>query len=330
MLGVALPVEQPQLRLSIAGVPVPGAVSLEIESVAYFAADRFRIGFAMGAAAFTNAGYFAGLGLQTITIEAALGGFGYVTLLTGQIDNVRIDLLTNTAELCGRDLSARLIDTEISETFANQTSSQIASTIAARHQLTANVTATQTIVGQYYELDHARNALAAHSRATTEWNLLTELAEIENFVVSVTGTTLNFGPAVAGQPVFVTPRSFIALNLDVATTIPMSARVKSWNTRQKTVVSQSAGSGAGTTLIRPNLTVAQAQSLAANHLATLRQHGMFLIGTMPADLTLMPGMQLVLSGTESALDRTYGVSAMSRALDGRTGFTQTVLAFGLT
>jgi hypothetical protein len=325
---VALPVEQPQLRLSIAGVAVPGAVSLEIESVAYFSADRFRIGFAMGAAAFTTAAYFAGLGLQTIKIEAALSGFGYVTLLTGQIDNVRIDLARNIAELCGRDLSARLIDSEISETFANQSSSQIASTIAARHQLTANVTATQTMVGQYYELDHARNALGAHSRATTEWNLLTELAALEDFVVSVTGTTLNFGPVAPGRPVFVTPRSFTALSLDVATTIPMSARVKSWNTRQKAVVSERAGSGAGTTLIRPNLTVAQARSLATNHLATLRQHGTMLVGTMPADLTLMPGMQLVLSGTESGLDQTYDVSAVSRVLEARTGFLQTVLAFG--
>jgi len=326
---VALPAEQPQLRLSIAGVPVPGAVSLEIESVAYFSASRFRIEFAIGAAAFTTAAYFAALGLQTITIEAALSGFGYATLLTGQIDNIRIDLLSNTAVLSGRDLSARLIDTEISQTFANQTSSQIATTIADRHGLTANVTSTSILVGQYYELDHARSALGVNSRTTTEWNLLVELAKIENFVLSVTGTTLNFGPAVAGQPVFVTPQRFISLSLDVATTIPMSAQVKSWNTRQKAVVSESAGSGAATTIIRPNLTAAQAQSVAANHLSTLRQHGTLMVGTMPADVTLMPGMELVLTGTNSALDQTYRVSAVSRLLQAKTGFTQTVLAFGV-
>ncbi len=92
-----MPVEQPRLRLSIGGVPVPGAVSLEIELVAYFAADRFRVGCAIGAAPFATRAYLSALGMQTITIEAALDGLGYVTLLTGQIDNIRIDFLENMA-----------------------------------------------------------------------------------------------------------------------------------------------------------------------------------------------------------------------------------------
>jgi len=105
--------------------------------------------------------------------------------------------------------------------------------------------------------------------------------------------------------------------------------VKSWNIRNKTTVSASAGSGAGTTIIRPNLSAAQAQTLAMNHLATLAQHGTILIGTMPADVTLAPGKQLVLTGTDSALDQTYTIVAMSRTLQGKSGFMQTIRAFAL-
>lgn len=321
-----MPLEQPQLRPSIGGVPVPGAVSLEIDAVGYFSAARFRIGFALGAGPSTTIGYFSGLGLQMITIEAALNGFGYVTLLTGQIDNILVDLLTNSVVLSGRDLSARLIDAEISETFANQTASQIATSIAGRHQLAANVTATSTPVGQYYELDHARNALGVHASATTEWNLLTLLAQAENFALSVTGTTLNFGPPQPGVAVAVTRQNFIGLSFDVAAGLPTGTTVKSWNSRNKMAVSGTAGSGANTTLIRPNLTAAQAQTMAENHLATLGGHGTLLTGTMPADVTLMPGMQLAFSGTNSPFDQTYTVTSVSRSLRGRSGFIQTVRA----
>ena len=321
-----MPVEQPQLLPSIGGVPVPGSIALEINSVAYFAADRFRIVFAIGAAPFTTTAYFSALGLQEITISASLDGLGYVTLLVGQIDNVRIDLLANTATLTGRDLSARLIDAEISETFANQTASQIATTVAARHQLTANVSATTTPVGQYYELDHARSALGLNSRMTTEWNLLSALAQIEDYGLSVVGNTLNFGPPPAVEVVPVTPENFILISLDIAAALPQMSTVQSWNCRNKNVVSGTQGSGAGTTMIRPNLTAAQAQTMAMNHLATLSQHGTILTGTMPADLSLAPGMQLVLSGTYSLFDQSYVVQSISRRLQANSGFSQMIKA----
>lgn len=324
---VVLPLEQPQIRVSLGGVPVPGVVSLEIEAVAYFCASRFEVVFAIGASALTTVAYFAGCGRQGVTIEASLGGFGYTRLLSGQIDNVRLDLAAGTAALCGRDFAALLIDAEISETFANQTSSQIATTIAGRHGLTANVTVTTTAVGQYYELDHARNALGLHARTTTEWSLLVALAQAEGFSLSVTGKTLNFGPGVT-TTVVVTPANFMHLVLDMAPNLPTGATVKSWNSRNKTAVSQSVGSGAMTTLIRPNINAAQAQTVAGAHLATLGMQAVILAGTMPADVTLTPGATLVLSGTNSVFDQSYTVEAVARTLRGRSGFAQFVRAFG--
>jgi phage protein D len=327
---VALPVEQPQLRFSVGGAVVPGAIALEIESVGYFAADRFHASFAMGATASTTADFFTSLGGETVNIEVAPSGFGFTSLLTGQIDNIRLDLVKNTATLSGRDLSARLIDTEITETFANQTASQIAATIAARHQLAANVAATKTPVGQYYELDHARTALGLHARMTTEWNLLSALAQAENFVLSVTGNTLNFGPPPASTAIFLTPQSFSGLVLDMTSALPAAARVKSWNSRQKAVVSGTQGSGATTTLIRPNLTSALAQAMAENHLSAISQHGVVLYGTMPADVSTMPGMTIVLAGTNSDFDRSYTISAVARSLQARAGLTQKIYASAMS
>jgi phage protein D len=326
-----LQVNQPQVQVSIGGAAIPGAVSVEIEQVAYFAADRFAVVFAMGAAE-TGAAYFAALGAQTVVIEAALAPGGFVSLLTGQVDNIRLDMPRNIAILTGRDLSAGLIDTEIAETFANQTASQIAQAIAARHSLTPNVSATSTPVGQYYDLDHARSALGLNSRAGTEWNLLSWLALIEGFVLSVTGTTLNFGPVPPGTPLFLTPLDCMELILDSATAIPATATVKSWNTRSKTIVTQTAGTGQGlsTTLIRPNLTSQQAMNLADNHLAGLAQHGTIMVATMPGELTLVPGATINLSETNSAFDQTYMVDTIRRSIDSARGFTQIVRAHAVS
>ena len=109
-------------------------------------------------------------------------------------------MLNRTVEIDGRDLTARLLDARTQETFSNQTASQIAETLAARHGLTPNVTATQTLAGRYYAADHDRLTLGQFSRATTEWDLLTFLAAREGFEAYVSGQTLTFAPCRQPAP----------------------------------------------------------------------------------------------------------------------------------
>ncbi len=310
------------------GAPVVDAISLELESVAYFAADRFILTLANG----VNTAFFASLETQTITIDISLSNAAYKNLIIGQIDNVRLNLLANTVTLCGRDLSAQLIDAEISETFVNQTSSEIATTIAMRHNLIPNISTTQTPVGQYYEIDHARSALGLNSRTTTEWNLLSQLAQLENFIVAVVGKTLNFGPQTGVSiPTILNLQSFITLTLDIATTIPTGTTVKSWNTRNKAAITHVTGgtSGNSTTLIRPNLTTSQATILATNHLATLAQHSTILTAIMPGETSLTPNSQILLAGTGSQLDQTYTIEAIKRSINTHSGFTQKIYAYAV-
>jgi len=138
---------------------------------------------------------------------------------------------------------------------------------------------------------------------------------------------LNVGPPAARTPVLLTPGSCIALGLDIATTIPSSATVKSWNTRNKAVVTQTAGADSGgATLIRPNLTSAQASNLAANHLSSLQRHATILKATIPGETALTPASPLLLSGTNSSLDQTYVIDAIIRSIDTRNGFVETIHA----
>ncbi len=323
---MALPLEQPRARVSIDGVPVPGLVELEIDAGGCFQAGRFLAAFALGAVPGFDVTYYAGLTSQNVLIEVAPDGLGYVTMLTGQVDAVRIDWTRRLASISGRDLTALLIDTEIAQSFVNQTASQIAQGIAGEHGLVPNVMPTTALVGQYYQLDHARTALGLNAHVTTEWELLTALALAEGYLVSITGNTLNFGPPQAPVPVFMTPGSMSGLSFDMITTLPGAATVKSWNCRNKSVVTETQGAGLMATIIRPNLVQAQAQALAQGHLQILGQHRLIMQARMPADAVLAPGMQLFLAGVGGALDQTYVVDAVKRRLDGRAGFVQDVRA----
>lgn len=326
---MALPLERPGALVSLNGVPVGGLVELEVQAPGAFLAGRFQAVFAMGAPPALAVADFAALAIAPVTIELSTDGLGYVEILSGQAENIRIDLAANTATLRGRDLTALLIDAELAESFVNQTASQVAETIAARHGLLANVTQTFAPVGQYYQIDHARTALNIGSRATTEWNLLCRLAEAEGFGVSVAGGALNFGPAPLTEETLVTPASFIRLEVDLVTMLPASVVVRSWNSRSKQVVEQSTGTGSATNIVRPNMTAAQAGSYASSYLSMVQQHGKVLLGKMPGDVVLAVGDTLLMTGTNSALDDGYVVTSLQRRLNGRDGFVQMVKAYAV-
>lgn len=325
-----MPVEYLDLRITINDVRIYGAISVIVEQASYFRASRFCVKFAVGDAPLMNIASYALLSAQTITIELADTAFGYANMLTGQIDNVVIDCIAGTATLSGRDLSAWMIDSEISESFVNQTASEVVASIAAKHNLNTDIIPTVGAVGQYYELDHARTSLQLHSRAGNEWDLLVWLAQSEGNFLTIIGKTVYFGPIPAAVPVPIFKNNCMEITVDIALTLPQSAIVKSWNTRNKAALMQVVGSGANTTtLVKPNLSTKQAQDMARSHLAALSQHATILRLKMPGELNLMPAIPIYLSGTESSLDQLYMIEEIIREIDVDRGFVQTVHAYAL-
>ncbi|MGE4482007.1 hypothetical protein [Acidocella sp.] len=292
-------------------------------------AGKFMVVFAMGLPPAWSVTEFAGLENASVTIEMSMDGLAYAVMMTGMAENIRIDLARNNAVVSGRNLTSLLIDAEISESFVNQTASDVAELIAVRHGMVPNITQTIQRIGQYYQIDHARTALNVGSRATTEWNLLCRLAQAEGFGVSVTDNVLNFGPVMLGETVLATPKNFMALEIDRVTVLPAAVAVRSWNTRSKQAVEQRVGAGTVTTLVRPNMTAVQAGDYANSCLTMLMRHGKILLGKMPGDIKLSVGDAIYLADTNSELDDTYVVTSLTRRLGGREGFTQTVRAYAV-
>ncbi|WP_298286580.1 phage late control D family protein [Acidocella sp.] len=315
------------MSIAIGGVEVPGGIAVTIDAVGCFSASRFRLVVSTGYNAAFGADYFGNAGGQRIGISLIPDGGGLVPLLSGVIDNVTLDFRNDVAVLSGRDLSALLIDTDVAETFQNQTASQIAETIAARHGLAAQVQPTQTMVGQYYDTDHARNVLGLNARIGNEWGLLCQLAEAEGYEVAVWGQTLMFQPPSATVAAMLPCTGFSSLEVDVACAVPQAVQVKSWNCRQKRAIAVSAGgAGRSATSVRPNLGADEALAMARNQLGMAMGHGRMLVGTMPGEMVLQPGVRFGLYGTGSGFDAVYGVMAVRRMIDQAGGYQQIVRA----
>ena len=338
MSGLLAPsVRQPRLRVLANGIEVAGVIEASVTSNNHFAADCFRVTLAPVPVALA-----ATVGILLDVQFSLDGGASFASLVQGAVDALDVDPVQGTVSLSGRDLTAALIEARTQETFANQTSSEIATTLAGRHGLAASVTATTTPVGRYWELEHDRIVLNDFSRATTEWDLLVTLAQHEGFDVWVSGSTLNFHPplttnapqAVLRPVATVTgPVNVISLRLERALTLAgaIEVTVKSWHSRQGSACVQTASNnGSGTPLsyvyVVPNLTPDQALNLARQRLATLTQHERVVSAEMPGELSLAPRMMLRLEGTGTDFDQSYWIDEIERHLSVSHGFTQRLRA----
>ncbi len=325
-------VRTPRLNVIVNGLPLVNAIEASVSSNAFFGCDRFRVRAALTGDAFV----WAAATDLFVDVQMALSPLGpFVSMVQGNADLVSIDPISGTLLIEGRDLSADLIEARTQETFANRTSSEIATILAERHGLVANVEATTAPVGRYWELEHDSLTLNAAGRATTEWDLLISLAKREGFDLWVSGTTLNFSaPDPFTLPAVLPISSTVSMKLDRALTFAgdIVVTVKSWHSRQGTACVQAARTdrGAATTrdyvYVVPNLTPDAAQAYAQNMLDELTRHELVASIEMPGELVLAPRMPILVQGTGTIFDTILRIDEVERRLHATHGFTQRLRA----
>jgi len=344
--------DQPEVRfprgvVKANGVPVVGWKSVEVNNNGYFQADTFRVAFAI-------AGLPSGYGLDywsstvPIQIEVMVGllgaGDGQVTpsdltsLILGNVDQVDVDLARGTIEASGRDRTADFIDAKTSNYYPTQTSSEIAALLAANHGLQTQITDTTTQVGDYYKTDSKVKTTGDGVRETTEWNLLTYLAQFEGFDVFVQGNTLHFEPTASdsAQPYNVTVQQgqagllinaedlHLSRNLTLAKDVIVTvisfnqkkgAVFKSTAKAQKADRSQAQGGQGQAYLFRfPNMDQQQVTAKAQQLVRQITLQERLINFTSPADLALTARARISLSGTGSGWDQSYFVDEIERKL----------------
>ena len=329
----------PRLRVLADGVPLGGAMEAHVVSIGGFAAGFFRVRAALAG----DAASWAARDSVAIDVQMALDPLGgFVSVVQGNADAIGIDPIEGMLTIEGRDYAAQLIETRTQETFANRTSSEIATLLAGRHNLAADVQATTTPVGRYWELEHDSVTLDAGARATTEWDLLATLAGWEGFDLWVSGSTLHFRPpdTLTPPPVLSAvatptgPADFARLRLDRALGFAgdISVTVKSWHSRAGSGTVQTARTERGSAnaqsyvFVVPNLTPDAALLLAQRRLAEIAGHELLLRAEMPGELALAPRGFFQLVGTGTAFDCVWRIDEVERHMSMRDGFSQVVRA----
>ena len=325
----------PRLAVLVNGVVLAGAMEADVSSNSHYAADRFRVRTALRA----DDPLIWSQAQMLVEVRMGLDG-AWASLVSGAVDRLDIDPVQGLVELEGRDLTAGLIEARTQETFSNRTASEIATLLAQRQGLSADVAATSTPVGRYYQDEHDRITLDQFSHATTEWDLLVFLARQEGFNVWVDGTMLHFQPQAAAGAGAVTlgPGDCMDLRLERSLTLARDIEVvvKSWNTRQQVAFTQTAhargkaghdiasGKVQRYVYVRPNLTPQDALQLAQRLLADLTRHERVVRATLPGELVLTPRSQVLLQGTGTDFDQLYYVAEIDRRLSVSRGFLQTI------
>jgi phage protein D len=308
-----------------------GVVSAEIVSVSYCAADRFSAALAIDS---VNLALLTSLPEISIIIFVA-SGESIIPLIEGKVDCYRYDFTRRLLWLEGRDLTALFIEEQASQSFVNQTSSDIAILLAGRHGMNADVMPTKTLVGRYYEADHSRMMLDQFAQANTEWDMLVWLAHQENFDVWVSGNTLHFQPrGLIGSPTYViSPANCIELEFERAMSLAQNVQVtvKSWNSFNQSSLIQTASSGAASgggknyVVVRPNLNADQAGKIAQSLVADISQHERVLNATIVGEATLSARDVVQLVGTGTSFDQSYRIVSLVRRVDDG-GFVEHITA----
>jgi len=327
----------PRLLVLANGAPLGNATETAVSTYGGFAAGVWRVRAALAG----DTARWAASTAVDVDIQLMLDPLGgFVSLMQGSADYIGIDPIAGTLTLEGRDRSAALIEARTQETFANRTSSEIAATLASRHGLAADVQATTTPVGRFWQLEHDALTMNAHARATTEWDLLATLAGWEGFDLWVTGSTLHFRPpdtlalpaVLAAAPTAAGAPDFTALRLERALSFAgdIVVTVKSWHSRLGAGTVQTAqtarGSGAQRdyVFVVPNLSPDAALLLAQRKLAELASHELVFRGEMPGELVLSPRVAVQLIGTGTVFDTGFRIDEIERRISMRAGFSQLV------
>ncbi|MDY7525481.1 hypothetical protein [Sphingomonas sp. 10B4] len=348
----------PRGAVKINGTLVDAWISLEVDNNAFRAADTFRVEFAAyDLPAVTSIAWFStqtSIEVELFATEDWTGTGAYYPaasdrLILGQTDDIEFDPLAGTLSVSGRDLTATLIDTKTNEGFLNKTASQIVAILAGRHGLSPIATATTALVGTYYTQNHI-----SQTQERSEWDILVELAEFEDFDVFVTARELHFQPKPKDSgnryaivyrlpgidPVPSSNVSTVRFDRSLTIAKGVVVTVRSWNAKQKKGFEASwpkspkatkPGQSGAADPIKYHYSIAgltqdQAQQRAQRYYDQITKHMVTMSADLPADDLMSCSLVVQVRGTGTAWDQDYYPDSVKRSMSHDEGYRMTVTA----
>ena len=269
-------------------------------------------------------------------------GTAEVSMFEGLADSISLDPINGIARILGRDYSSVLINSTFQDSFCNQTASEVANCIAERHGFIPGITTTSGMIGAYQCDGYNQMLLNAHSRITSEWDLLTHLARVEGYELFIDGITLVFSPLNSLQKNYLVIDSRNTQRIKFRKTCPLSYQtrliVKSWNSwlRQVSLSTEeqisgqasddgndlSNDSGIEIAIVKPNLSSQGADQLAQRYMNAINKQDYIVEIAMPGDVTTKPHDILLVHTSGTSFDTSYTVKSVRREFSPASGFIQ--------
>lgn len=340
----------PRLRAHINGMSVDSIIHAHMTNSGSYKSSRFELTISTTGNSSKNRWLDRLDGKVSVEINIATKSYyGEVTIFQGLADSISVDSVNHIAQVSGRDYSSVLSSSSYQASFCNQTSSEIADSIAARHGFNSNIQTTSVLVGAYQCDGYNHLLLNAHSKVLSEWELLKQLAIHEEFELFVDGTTLVFAPSTSlpNNNISIGPNDIIGMKF--IKNCPLAGQtkvaVKSWNSWLNQAVlyggdmspDQATASlfalaedpDTEIAVIRPNLTPQDAERLASQRLDALGEQELTVHISMLGDVTLKPRDTLTVNGVGPIFNTNYTVKTVRRDFSSTAGFVQNIQGFAM-
>ncbi|GBQ58816.1 hypothetical protein [Komagataeibacter swingsii] len=282
--------------------------------------------------------------------DAARDGAQWVTMFRGIVDHVGLSPAATSVQVQCRDYLAKLLDMRVRDGWMNMTGADVVRAMVTAAGLTPDVTMTDAMVGQFWQVEHKRASAATHSRFQTAFDLARTMATMAGCDLYADGATIVCAP----YPTATAANTHV---LDYADTGPGSpvamgayglhftrdyqvgrgvvVHVMSWDSRQRTRVeyywsagggSAVPGDGTGTlhSFALPGARLDDLKRIARQKYNQITAHARTITGTIPGCVTLAPRDFMRLSGTNTTWDGTLDVDAVTSSFSWQGGFAQHV------
>jgi phage protein D len=318
-------------------------VECQISVSQHQSSDTFSAKIALDDPSGLDESYWLGTAPLNVTVSATndVNSGGYVTMLTGAVDKIEVEFATRMVHISGRDKTAKLIDRKTNEKWLNKQPQDIINDLAGRVGLSVQFNGKpQDRAGLKYKDDYNRI-----SELDSCWNIIVRLAKDLGCIAFVKGDTLNIQPwDASGGGIYnvfyqrpgqaPAQANFIRLTCtrDLHLAKKIKVNHKSWQHKAGKAIEtefEYDGSGDDGDVLEhsykaANLTKQQQDQLAGNHLDHIVSHERGVALDMPGDVNLDPTMMLALSGTGTAADQSYVISAIDHHWSFHSGYTMRV------
>lgn len=284
--------------------------------------------------------------------DAALGGAQWTTIFQGLLTTVSYEPTLATLDIECRDYLARLLDMRVLASWMNMTGPEILKDMAARAALTADVSITGGMQGQFRQTEHKRHSGVSGNRFRSAFDLARYIANSSQADLYVDGTTLVCRPMLSpssdgavvhmlayvdsgvGAAIRAACES-LTLRRDYQIAKGVMVHVLSWDSRQRTKVEWYFGPDGGSarkasdvgnlhSFQFPGLRMDEVQARAEQLYHEIVAHERVISYEAPGMISLEPRHFMSLAGTNSTWDGTHAVDAVTTSYGEGTGFRQNV------